>query len=142
MRSLTIVIGCGRLGAAIANYSSAQGDSVHVIDPNPDCRDALTEVFSGVVFNFNATDIESLKEAGVENAKEVIITTGDDNVNLFLALLCCQHFDVPYVYVRFDDPDMGLLIQGTSIKAVYPFQLSKDRFNIYRASAGKAGDVE
>ena len=142
MRTLTIVIGCGRLGAAIANYSSAQGDSVHVIDPNPNCRDALTEVFSGVVFNFNATDIESLAEAGIENAKEVIITTGDDNVNLFLALLCCKHFNVPYVYVRFDDPDMGLLIQGTSIKAVYPFQLSKDRFNLYRASAGKGGDAE
>lgn len=142
MRNLTIIIGCGRLGGAIANYSSAQGDSVHVIDPDPNCKDYLTEVFSGVVFNFSATDIENLIEAGIENAKEVIITTGDDNVNLFVALVCEKHFDVPYVYVRFDDPDKGLLIQGTTIKAVYPFQLSKDRFNLYRASAGKVGDGE
>ncbi|MBQ4254987.1 MAG: TrkA family potassium uptake protein [Bacilli bacterium] len=142
MRNLTIVVGCGRLGAAIANYSSAQGDSVHVIDPDPNCKDYLTEVFSGVVFNLNAADAESLKEAGMESAKEVIVTTGDDNLNLFVALMCAQHFKVPYVYVRFDDPDKGLLVQGTSIKAVYPFQLSKDRFNLYRASAGKVGDSE
>lgn len=142
MRNLTIIIGCGRLGAAIANYSSAQGDLVHVIDPNPNVKDLLTEVFSGTPFYLDASDIESLIEAGIENAKEVIITTGNDNLNLFLAHVCFKHFEVPYVYVRFDDPDKGLLCQGTGIKAIYPFQLSKDRFNLFRAGVGRSGGEE
>ncbi|MBQ2070331.1 MAG: TrkA family potassium uptake protein [Bacilli bacterium] len=139
MRSLTFVIGCGRLGGAIANYSSAQGDSVIVIDPNPNCSDNLTEVFSGNLLHFDASDVEGLKEAGIENAKEVIITSGDDNLNLFLAHLCSKIFGVPYVYVRFDDPDKGLLCQGASIKAIYPFQLSKDRLNLLRAGVAEGG---
>ena len=140
MRNLTIVIGCGRLGGAIANYSSAQGDSVIVVDPDPGCRSFLTEVFSGVVLNLDATDEASLVEAGIDNAREVIITTGDDNANLFLAHLCSVTHEVPYVYVRFDDPDKGLLCQGMNIKAIYPFQLSKDRFNLLRAGVAEKGD--
>lgn len=140
MRNLTIVVGCGRLGGAIANYSSAQGDSVIVIDPDPNCRNHLTEVFSGNVINVDATDEANLIEAGIDNAREVIITTGDDNANLFLAHLCSIIHEVPYVYVRFDDPDKGLLTQGTSIKAIYPFQLSKDRFNLLRAGVSDKGD--
>ncbi len=140
MRNLTIVVGCGRLGGAIANYSSAQGDSVIVVDPDPNCRSYLTEVFSGVVYNFDATDESSLIEAGIANAREVIITTGDDNINLFLAHLCSVVHEVPYVYVRFDDPDKGILVQGTSIKVIYPFQLSKDRFSLLRAGLLERGE--
>ena len=76
----------------------------------------------------------------VSNAREVIITTGDDNINLFLAHLCSVVHEVPYVYVRFDDPDKGILVQGTAIKAIYPFQLSKDRFGLLRAGLLERGE--
>ena len=56
-------------------------------------------------------------------------------MNLFLAYVCCKIFEVPYIYVRFDDPDKGLLIQGMPIKAIYPFQL--DRFSLLRAGVEK-----
>ena len=124
MRNLTIVVGCGRLGGAIANYSSAQGDSVIVVDPDPNCRSYLTEVFSGVVYNFDATDESSLIEAGIANAREVIITTGDDNINLFLAHLCPAVHEAPYVYAQ----------------VIYPFQLSKDRFSLLRAGLLERGE--
>ena len=66
-----------------------------------------------------------------------ILVYVDDNVNLFLAHLCAKVYEVPYIYVRFDDPDKGLLIQGMNIKAIYPFQLSKDRFNLLRMGVDK-----
>lgn len=133
MRNRTMIIGCGRLGASIANYSSQQGDNVYVLDSDKSSFDRLSEIFSGIAIACDATDINELEDAGIEDAMEVVITTGDDNVNLFLAHLCAEVFEVPYVYVRFDDPDKGLLIQGMNIKAIYPFQLSKDRFNLLRA---------
>ncbi len=137
MKNKSIIIGCGRLGSSIANYSSSQGEDVIVIDEDKESFNRLDDVFSGYKIVANATDVDELEEAGIESARQVVITTGDDNVNLFLAHLCARVYGVPYIYVRFDDPDKGLLIQGMSIKAIYPFQLSKDRFNLLRSGVDK-----
>lgn len=127
-----MIIGCGRLGASVANYSSAQGNDVIVIDENSAAFTKLDETFSGYTVVADATDIEELEDAFIDTVKEVIITTEDDNVNLFLAHLCADILEVPYVYVRFDDPDKGYLIAGGSIKAIYPFQLSLGALNKLR----------
>ncbi len=137
MRNLTFILGCGRLGSSIANYSSAMGGNVVVVDPNKNSFEKLNDAFSGITIASDTTDIDELRDAGLDSAKEAIITTGDDNVNLFLAYVCCKVFEVPYIYVRFDDPDKGLLIQGMPIKAIYPFQLSLDRFSLLRAGVEK-----
>ena len=120
MRNKTFIVGCGRLGASIASYASSQGEDVIVLDQHAD--------------SFN---IDQLEDAGIGDAKELILTTGDDNTNLFLAHLCQKKYNVPYIYVRFDDPEKGFLIQGMSIKAIYPFQLSRDRFSLLQQGVDK-----
>ncbi len=132
MRNQTFIIGCGKLGASIANDSSRRGLDVVVIDSNMSVFSQLDDNFSGIPKVADATDPNALLDAGILNAAEVIITTGNDNTSLFLAHLCAKIYEVPYVYVRFDDPAMGLLIQGMNIKAIYPFQLSRDRFNLLK----------
>ncbi len=131
VKSLTIVVGCGRLGRSIATYSSQSGGNVAVVDHNKESLEKLQD-FPGIKINADATDIDDLKEIGIENAKEIIITTGDDNANLFLAKVAAEIYKVPYIYVRFDDPNKGLLIQGLPVSAIYPFQLSLDKLNIMR----------
>lgn len=135
MRTLTFVIGCGRLGASIANYASQQGQSVVVIDSEKTSFTRLDDSFSGYTIVCDATDLDELRDAGINNAKEVIITTGNDNVNLFLAHVSATILGIPYVYVRFDDPEKGFLIQGLNVKPIYPFQLSWDRFNLLKSGA-------
>ncbi len=137
MKNKTIVIGCGRLGSAIASYSSQKGESVIVLDNQKKSFDRLSDIFSGYTIACDATDIDELIDAGIENARSVIITTGDDNVNLLLAIACADLFHVPYIYVRFDDPSAGLLIQGKPIHPIFPFQLSRDRFSILQSGAEK-----
>ena len=135
-RSRTFVIGCGKLGASIANDSSRRGLSVVVLDSSPDSFSLLEEDFSGDRYVCDANDIFALKTRGLGNAKEAIITTGDDNLSLFLAKVCDKIFQIPYVFVRFDDPDMGLLLQRQSnIRIIYPFQLSRDHLNKLREEA-------
>ena len=94
MRNLTIVLGCGRLGASIANYSSQMGGNVVVMDANKNSFEKLNDAFSGITIAADTTDVDELIDAGIENANEVIITTGDDNVNLYLAYICCKRFEV------------------------------------------------
>lgn len=131
MKSLTIVVGCGRLGRSIAAYTSKSGGNVVVMDDSKESLDKLQD-FPGIKIAADATDVDELVDAGIEQAREIIITTGDDNANLFIAKVAAEIYKVPYIYVRFDDPDKGLLIQGLSVSAVYPFQLSLDKLNAMR----------
>ena len=129
----TYVIGCGKLGASIANDCSRRGLEVIVIDADPSSFALLDDDFSGDPKVADASDLDALKALGIENSYEVYVTTGNDNLSLFLAHACAILFEIPYVYVRFDDPALGILVQSQSnIKPVYPFQLTRDRLGLLR----------
>lgn len=126
----TYVIGCGKLGASIANECSRRGLEVIVIDSNPSSFALLDEDFSGDPKVADASNLDTLRALGLENAGEVYVTTGNDNLSLFLAHASSTLFHIPYIYVRFDDPALDILVQSEStIKPVYPFQLTRDRLN-------------
>ena len=133
MRNRTFIIGCGRLGASIANFASQQGQDVVILDSSKESFAKLDDSFTGYSIACDATDFSELIDAGIKNALEVVITTGDDNANLFLAHVCHEILQVPNIFVRFDDPEKGLLIRGMKIKPIYPFQLSRDRFKHLKA---------
>ena len=132
MRNKTIILGCGRLGSSIANENSLKGEDVIVMDADKSAFVRLDDSFSGITLVGDATSPEDLEEAGIEDASEVVITTGDDNINLFLTYLCAKKYAVPHIFVRFDDPDKGLLVQGMPVRPIYPFSLSRSRYNAYK----------
>lgn len=130
IKNKTVIIGCGRLGSSIANLASERGENVIVVDSVSSSFERLDDNFSGYKVTGDATDVSLLEDdAYIETAREVAICTGDDNVNLFLAHVCANIYGVPEVYVRFDDPDKSALIKDyPSIKAIYPFELSINKY--------------
>ena len=135
LKNKTLIVGCGRLGASIANECSAEGKNIMAIDINEACFDGLSKDFSGYTFVGDCTDLSLLEEAYITSAKEIIITTGNDNINLFVAYVARKIYDVPNIYVRLDDPTNATLLQGMKIKAIYPFELSFDKFNLIRGGS-------
>lgn len=124
------VIGCGNLGASVANDLSLRRKDVVVIDSDRSSFALLSEDFGGQQEVADANDLDELRALGIQEATEVFITTGNDNLSLFLALACANIFKIPYVYVRLDDPTLGILVQNEeTIKAVYPFRLTRDRLS-------------
>ena len=132
MRNKVLIIGCGRLGANIAALASEKGQNVIVVDRNHNSFDRLPESFSGYRVTGDATDLSLLEEAYIKTVKEVVIATGDDNVNLFLAHVACLIYEVPSIYVRLDDPERGALLNGLKVRAIYPFELSINKFNLMK----------
>jgi trk system potassium uptake protein TrkA len=138
-RNKILIIGIGRLGAMLANRASQRGENVIVVDPQETAFERLDDTFTGFKITGDATDIRTLEsDCYITSVYEVIITTGDDNTNLFLAHLCAKIYGVPQVFVRFDDPDKSVLISGIpSIQAIYPSDLSAKRFIALEAEGEK-----
>ena len=80
-----IIIGCGKVGATLAEQLTAEGHDITVVDTEPDAVKQVTNVCDvmGVVGNGVAHRVQ--KEAGVDYADLLIATTGSDEQNL----LCC-----------------------------------------------------
>ena len=99
-----IVVGCGRVGSAVAQQLLASGWDVTVLDENEDALGRLGETWTGGFVVGHGMDLTLLREAGIEEADAVVVTTDGDNTNLVIAQAAQKHFEVPTVIVRVLDP--------------------------------------
>lgn len=123
-----IVIGAGTLGAHIAATMSKSGHDVIIIDAIEDSFRRLDDSFSGYNIVGDATDLSVLEKADIKKAQSVVLTTDNDNVNIYLSHVCFYIYNVPKIFVRLSDIEKGKLLEGTTIKAIYPFNLSFNEF--------------
>lgn len=78
-----IIIGGGRVGRAAGAALEAAGLDYRIVEQRADrVRDPGRYVLG------NAADLEVLEEAGIRSANTVVITTHDDDVNVYLTLYC------------------------------------------------------
>lgn len=98
-----VIVGCGRLGAFLANTWSGEAHSVVVVDHNPDAFQDLSPDFSGFRVEGDATQVAILQEGKIEQADLLITTTHDDNINLMVAQIAHKLFQVPRVIARLFD---------------------------------------
>ena len=82
-----LVIGGGNVGCAAAQVLRKRGAEVTILDSNPELRDSLAHVADQVVIG-DASNIDTVTEAGIAEAPAVILTTNDDATNIFLSVYC------------------------------------------------------
>lgn len=79
----TIIIGAGRVGRAAAKRLADAGAPYRIVEQR---EDRLRN--SNVYVRGDAADIEVLQAAGITRASTVLITTHDDDVNIYLSIYC------------------------------------------------------
>ena len=97
------IAGAGSVGRSIAGELTENGHQVMLIDREssairPDMIPAAEWVQA------DACEVTSLEEAGVQTCDVMIACTGDDKVNLVVALLAKTEFAVSRVVGRVNDP--------------------------------------
>ena len=132
LKNKTIIVGCSSLGATITNKFSTEGKNLMVIDKNPKNFERLSDRFSGFTITGDVSDQEVLEEAGIASCSEIVIVTNDDNLNLFVAHIARKIYNVPKIYIRLTEPDNEILLKGMDIQAIFPLELSYDKFNLLR----------
>jgi len=123
-----VVVGCGRLGSMLASRLSGQGNSVVVIDPYESSFNNLSSDFSGFQIAGDASEIEILRSAKVDQADCVLAVTDKDNINLMVAQIARNVFGIGIVIARVFDPAREKIYRDFGIATISPTQLSADAF--------------
>lgn len=120
----TIIIGCGRLEANLANTLSNEGENVLIMDKSRNSFRRLSSSFGGLSIVGNGTDFNMLKEAQIYQASAVIAVTNDDNTNIMIAQIARDVFHVERVIARLYDPECETVYQEFGIDTICPSTLS------------------
>ena len=115
-----IVIGCGRVGSSVALQLQGSGWDVTVLDENEDALGRLGESWTGEFVVGHGMDLKLLKDAGIEEADAVVVTTDGDNSNLVIAQAAQKLFQVPEVVVRVLDPARAQFYATKGLRIVCP----------------------
>lgn len=121
-----VVVGCGRLGSLLANGLSGQGHSVVVVDRRAEAFDDLSAEFSGFKVVGDAVESETLRKARAADADCLIAAAEEDNVNLMVAQVAKDVFQVKRVIARVAEPARELAYRQLNIETVSPTSLAGD----------------
>jgi trk system potassium uptake protein TrkA len=123
-----MIIGCGRMGAGLALYLQMSDHSVTVTDIDPSAFERLEPGFRGQTFTGDALDRETLIRAGIERADGLAALTPDDSINLVVARLAKEVFQVPKVVARMHDPRKSEIYRRLGVQSVSTVSLGMQRF--------------
>lgn len=119
-----IIVGCGRLGASLANTLSDQGGNVLMIDRDKEAFRKLSPSFGGLFITGDATDPDVLREAQITKAGIVVAVTNNDNVNICVAQMAREMFQIRRVIARLYDPERECVYREFGIDTICPAVLS------------------
>jgi trk system potassium uptake protein TrkA len=99
-----VILGCGRVGALLANMLDRAGHEVAIIDQNADSFWRLDADYGGEKITGFGLDEEILRIAGSDRAEAFVAVTNGDNTNVMAGQIAQRRFNVPRVIVRLYDP--------------------------------------
>ena len=99
-----VIVGCGRVGGALAASLDASGHHVVIIDLLVRAFERLPATFGGEAVRGDGTDEDALRRAGVAGADVFLALTEGDNRNVLAAQLAREAFGIGTVYAKVNDP--------------------------------------
>jgi trk system potassium uptake protein len=113
-----VVMGCGRVGSAIAKRLEQIGHSVAVIDQDPEAFRRLGPEFSGRQVTGLGFDRQTLLDAGIESAGAFAAVSSGDNSNIIAARVARETFGVQHVVARIYDSKRAEVYERMGIPSV------------------------
>jgi trk system potassium uptake protein TrkA len=99
-----VIVGSGRVGAALAETFDRAGHRVVILDISTRAFDRLPGSFGGEAIRGDGTDEDVLRRAGAEDADLFIALTEGDNRNIMAAQLAVEAFGARKVIAKINDP--------------------------------------
>ncbi|MBD8077969.1 potassium channel family protein [Cellulosimicrobium arenosum] len=120
-------MGCGRVGATLAQSLESSGHSVAVVDQNPDAFRRLPADFTGQKVTGVGFDRDTLVQAGIEDAYAFAAVSDGDNSNILAARVVRETFGIDQVVARIYDPQRAEIYQRLGIPTVATVRWTADQ---------------
>ncbi|MEF8823982.1 MAG: NAD-binding protein [Desulfohalobiaceae bacterium] len=78
-----LILGGGRVGQAAAKHLRENGIDYRIVEKNERLVRNREDAVAG-----DAAELDILRQAGIDSAPSVIVTTNDDNMNIYLTIYC------------------------------------------------------
>ena len=99
-----IIAGGGKIGYTVADILSGEGHDITVIDRDPDVIAQISNGLDVICFEGNATNPETLREAGAADADLLLAATQQDEVNMICGI-AARRLGTAHVVARIRDPE-------------------------------------
>lgn len=123
-----VVMGCGRVGSALALALERLGHTVAVIDKNKQAFRRLSTEFHGDEVVGSGYNRQVLAKAGIEHAGAFAAVSNGDNSNIISARVARETFGVEHVVARIYDPQRAAVYERLGIPTVATVPWTIDRF--------------
>ena len=120
-------MGCGRVGASLADALSRIGHEVAIIDRDQAAFNRLSPEFSGKQVLGMGFDREVLLRAGIEGADAFAAVSSGDNSNIISARVAREMFGVQRVVARIYDAKRAAVYERLGIPSVATVPWTTDR---------------
>lgn len=119
-----MIVGCGKVGARLANLLSDDGHDVAIIDEDRRSFRHLGDDFHGLKVTGVPIDKDILRSAGIENADAFAAVTPDDNTNIMACQIAQEIYKVPRVIARIYNPEREQVFQDFGLRTLCPTNLT------------------
>jgi trk/ktr system potassium uptake protein len=119
-----VVIGCGRVGSAVAKGLHADGWDVTAVDESEDALMRLGPNWQGGFVLGHGMDTSVLERSGVDDADAAIVATDGDNTNVVIGQVLQKRYDIGTVVVRVLDPARARFYADRGLNTVCPTQIA------------------
>jgi trk system potassium uptake protein TrkA len=130
-----VIMGCGRVGAALALQLAPLDHTIAVIDQDPLAFRRLGENFPGNQVKGVGFDRETLIQAAIEQAAAFAAVSSGDNSNIIAARVARETFGVQRVVARIYDPKRAEVYERLGIPTVATVPWTSSR--LFKAVLGE-----
>jgi trk system potassium uptake protein TrkA len=122
-----VIMGCGRVGSTLAHILEDRGNTVAVVDRDPEAFRRLRPAFKGDRVTGVGFDREVLARAGIERADGFAAVSSGDNSNIIAARVARETFNVRCVAARIYDPRRAEVYERLGIPTVATVRWTADQ---------------
>lgn len=122
-----VIMGCGRVGSALAKSLESKGQTVAIIDQDATAFRRLNADFGGLRVTGVGFDRDTLVEAGIERAGAFAAVSSGDNSNIIAARVARETFGIENVVARIYDSGRAEVYQKLGIPTVATVRWTADQ---------------
>jgi trk system potassium uptake protein len=122
-----VIMGCGRVGSTLAHILEDRGNSVAIIDKDPEAFRKLRSGFKGERVTGIGFDRGVLIQAGIERADAFAAVSSGDNSNIIAARVVRETFGIERVAARIYDSRRAEVYERLGIPSVATVRWTADQ---------------